>query len=351
MNFDGHGFDDDEQPWTAQPSAAPWPILRLSMADLEHLREKNRLDVAPDGPLASLLGPFLVTSGEERRRTARYLREHGLLPAEDGSETEPTPFRQALDIVARPEATLTVRYQSVGSMPALIPLYLANGVAAPAFLDDDGLHLGVPLDKDQIVESIQEKLLDEIPPELEAPVSLSRLSLRAAEILWTGTEREPSELIPHWLAFSALAQQLPEPGHVSALLEEVVAEGVIEELVDGYRLARAYRPWIEHWLSGLGCTVDYCPIAEGAGEDPASQPHRLSFYGAPGTWVVGTPDLPAALTAALDEAGRQRPGRGPGAPWWRPEEVGASLEACDRWTFAAPPARALGWHLGRLLAG
>lgn len=353
MEITGHLFERLHGTWQSSETAAPWPLLTLGVADLEHLVEAKLLRPAPNSPLAPLLGPFPRSTAAEREQAAERLRLRELLPttSDGGAEAgELSPFRHSLEIVARPEATLTVRFQSGDSYPALIPLFLAGGIAAPAFVDSDGLHLGMPLDKDHIVESIQNKLLEEIPPELESPVTVSRLALRAVEILWPGTGRPASELIPHWLAFSALAQQLPEPGHVSALLEAVVGEGVVEELIDGYRLSSRYLPWVEPWLSGEGCTIDYCPLAEAGDEAAKGRHHRLSFYGAPGHWVVGTPDLAAAVSPSLDEAGRRRPDLGLGAPWWRPETA-AAPDACDRWTFAAPPARALGWHLGRLLGG
>lgn len=336
------GPDPTTAPSPAE-SEAPWPFLALSAAEVAYLVELGVVELGADSPLAPLLeGRAPMLAPDEAIASSRRLRSKGLIGSTSVAAMGERPpaasqagalFRCALEVLAAPEARLIIVRQSPGEEPSLIPLFLAGELAAPGFIDDEGLHLGVPMDRRQLLDSIRINVHGESPAgdprgddELGEPVSLSPLVLQAVETLWRGTGRALSEPISRQQARTLLAAMTGDAGMVQGLLQLLLQAGVMTERDGGYRIDETYRPWLERVLSGHSCALELLPA--GASSPGEVVGDRLLFFGPPGRRVLCT--TPEELAATNGEAESE------------------ALPADATLRFSAPSSRLLSWKLRRL---
>lgn len=361
-------ISSSSQPDTRASSTAsgdsPWPFLTLAEDELRYLTHHRVVEPAAGSPVGILLeelqttdNPGATNGGETAslEEVGIRLQEKGLIrnlppkvngtPEAAGSEAGEL-FRRALEVLARPEARLIIVRQSPGEEPSLIPLFVSGELAAPGFIDDEGLHLGVPMDRQQLLDSIRHNLQSDNTGELESPVTLSPLVLQAVETLWRGTGRELSAPIPRHKARLLLLEMIGEQQLVQGLLRLLLQVGVIEELGGGYALTASYLPWLQRVLSGHSCAVEYTTL----GDDDSvrsPEPDRLLFFGPPGQRVLCShPEAGATAAPTLE---RPSPPPAPPLAEDRPGEASGSASADPLLYFSAPSERLLSWKLRRLI--
>ncbi|MCB1056260.1 MAG: hypothetical protein KDD11_12235 [Acidobacteria bacterium] len=324
---------------------SPWPFLTLSHAELSCLVEHGVIQPTAESPVSLVLesaadfeedaaaaAESLLDKGLVCRLTARYAG-----PAEPAASEAGALFRRSLEVLAAPEARLVIVRQSPEEEPSLIPLFVSGEFAAPGFIDDEGLHLGAPLDRTQLLDSIHINLQSDPSDELERPVSLSPLVLQAVETLWRGTGQPLRETIERWRAHTLLLGLIDDADLVRGLLRLLTTTGVIREVREGYRLTDPYLPWLERVLSGHSCAVEYFPIDEEGKEH--AEPDRLLFFGPPGQRILCT--QPETDGQAL--ADEQATGQPTASVEPTEDDPGEVLY------FSAPSDRLLSWKLRRLL--
>jgi hypothetical protein len=340
---------------TAEP---PWPFLTLAEDELRYLTQHRVLDPAAGSPVGLLLEGLeddLPREAPEESVEVRLL-EKGLIrnlpPKVNGTPERACSeagelFRRSLEVLARPEARLIIVRQSPGEEPSLIPLFVSGELAAPGFIDDEGLHIGAPMDRQQLLDSIRLNLQSDSTGELESPVSLSPLVLQAVETLWRGTGRELSASISRHQARLLLLEMIGDHQLVQGLLRLLLQVGVIEEYNGGYALTPSYLPWFQRVLSGHSCAVEFTTLGDD-GSIRSTEPDRLLFFGPPGQRVMCSHPETAA-TAAPPVENPAPPVPAPFAGEIEDHRAEASDSADPLLYFSAPSERLLSWKLRRLI--
>lgn len=332
---------------------APWPFLTLSRSELGCLVEHGVLTPTAESPVSLVLETPDPEDEDDALGAAERLLDKGLVcritprfagAAEPAASEAGALFRRALEVLAAPEARLVIIRQSPDEEPSLIPLFVAGELAAPGFIDDEGLHVGAPMDRTQLLESIHVNLQSDDSEHLEHPVTLSPLVLQAVETLWRGTRRPFSQPVSRAQAHTLLEHLLGDREMARGLLRFLCDIGVLGEEHGAYRLAEPYLPWMERVLSGHSCAVEYLPLGAEGSRPP--EPDRLLFFGPPGQRVLCT--QPEAEAAAVTP--RKETPWNPVATSPRNDGEGAG-DGQEEGTlfFSAPSDRLLTWKLRHLL--
>ncbi len=276
-----------------------WPLVAFDAAEILSLIELGLLEPPTCGPMADLLAGAAPPSLFLARRAAGSLHAKGLL---SGGIAAESPFWPALKVLARPEAALRIAQRDPGAGVSIIPLYLAGALAAPAYLAEDGLHLGAAMPKAQLSESIHGQLARSEGEEGAVPLALPPIALRAVSLLFPAGERGLAETIPYLEAFRALDAMVSDSALVEPLLELLLDFEVLEadlyQFDVGYRLSARARPWLESVLSGYSCELELTPLGEA--REPGSR--RLLFLGPPGKRVLLSELEPSDALAELESS-------------------------------------------------
>jgi hypothetical protein len=258
----------------------------------------------------------------ERARAARAVRL-------DGPPTAQEPYRQALDVIARPEALVRVRVAEPGQPPSDVAVLVKGGVAAPFLFDDGTLLVGPARPLESLASSLAEQARHEGPLAgqqiLVWPATLNVLTL-----VW-GRDQDASKSIARAEAERRLAGDGRSAATVAKAIDELIAGGVILASGDALRIVEAYRPFLDRVWSGHALQLESLPV-EGAPSLEAvlvQAGPRLLFVGAAGDRLLNDPVTGEALARWLD-----------GAPASEPKAI----------RLAAPPADVL-TKLVRLLVG
>ncbi len=321
---------------------SPWPIVTFSPAELAQLVRSEAISPSPASPITTLLHGHPGPPDDTRAVCAR-LEEKGLLrgaPYEPSSEMG-AYLLLSLKAMARPQARLVVARYTPEGEPSVLPLFLSGELAVPAFIDDAGLHLGTPMERSLLCDTLEDQLAGEESSVTGDRLELPFSALETIEGLWCGAERAFDQAIPRDLALEVLAH-LPEvEGEPRDQVEELLSCGLAVEASDGLRFSYDARPWMERVLSGHSCEVSLTPLEENPAV--ATRPLRLLFLGAAGQRVLcsgqdGFDDLESILLKGQDRA--VVPG-----PWTTPPA--SSLE--PTLTLSVLPHRVLRWYIRRLI--
>ncbi|MDY7095756.1 MAG: hypothetical protein SX243_22505 [Acidobacteriota bacterium] len=352
---------------SAASTDSPWPFLTLTESELQYLVQHRVVEPAAGSPVGLLLDGLQPAEATEpgqdspNEAVGVRLQEKGLIrhlpPKVNGTPEAAASeagelFRRALEVLAQPEARLIIVRQSPGEEPSLIPLFVSGELAAPGFIDDEGLHLGVPMDRQQLLDSIRINLQSDNTGELESPVTLSPLVLQAVETLWRGTGRELSAAISRHQARLLLLEMIGDQQLVQGLLRLLLQVGVIQEHNGGYALTPSYLPWFERVLSGHSCAVEFTALGDD-GSVQSPEPDRLLFFGPPGQRVLCShPEAGATAAPTLDRPSPPvSPPLAEDHPSAESQPNGApdSTSADPLLYFSAPSERLLSWKLRRLI--
>ncbi|MCB1035829.1 MAG: hypothetical protein KDD47_18555 [Acidobacteria bacterium] len=321
---------------------APWPIVTFSPAELAQLVRTKVLNPSRLSPIASLLRshPRAVL---EARAAAASLAEKGLLrqAAHEPASELGAYLLLSLKAIARPQARLVVARYTPGGEPSILPLFLSGELVVPAFLDEGGLHVGTPMEKCVLGDTLEAQLAGDDASPGRDRFLLSTSVLETLEGLWCGAGRSYAEPIPKELAQEILAH-LPDPqDDPDGLIEEMIASGVAIEGEDGLRFSAEAKPWMERVLSGHSCEVSYLPLQETPGQPGRSL--RLLFLGPTGrrilcTGAYGLDDLEALLAHGPDRAVVA-------GPWTSPPPGAEDPTLC----LSVLQRPVLRWYLRRLI--
>ena len=324
---------------------SPWPIVTFSPAELAQLVRMKVIQPSRTSPITAVLRGNPQAPLEARAATRR-LSEKGILRRE-----LPSPSSElgaclllSLKAIARPQARLVISRYTDSAEPSVLPLFLGGELAVPAFLDDAGLHVGTPMERSVLCDTLEHQLASEdFPPAGPAKdrLVLPYAILETIEGLWCGSGRAYDQAIPRSLALEVLAHLPDAEADPDAQVEELLASGLAIEETDGLRFTAEAKPWMERVLSGHSCEISLVSLED----DPAGdrRPLRLLFLGAAGRRILcagpeGLDDLEGMLLKGQDSA--IVPG-----PWTAP--AAGSAEAAL--TLTVLQHRVLRWYLRRLI--
>ncbi|MET0555577.1 MAG: hypothetical protein ABW221_21225 [Vicinamibacteria bacterium] len=247
----------------------------------------------------------------------------------DGPPTAEDPYRQALDVIAQPEALVRVRVVEPGQEPSDVAVLVKGGAAAP-FLFDDGTLLVGPA---RPLEAIAASLAGQAGH--DGPLSGQQIlvwpaTLKVLTLVW-GRDQDASKRIARAEAERRLAGEGRSAETVAKAIDELVAGGVILAAGDGLEIVEAYRPFLDRVWSGHALQIEFLPVLGAPSLDAVlvQTGPRLLFVGPAGDRILNDPVTGEALARWLD-----------GAPAAEPKAI----------RLAAPPAE-VRTKLVRLLLG
>jgi hypothetical protein len=247
----------------------------------------------------------------------------------DGPPTPDEPYRQALDVLAQPEALVRVRVVEPGQPPSDVALLVKARVAAP-FLFDEGTLLVGPARPLEALASVLAEQARHDGPLSGQQVLVWPATLKVLTLVWGGGQ-DASQRVPRAEAERRLAGEGRTAATVAKALDELVAGGVLLASGDALEIVPAYRPFLDRVWSGHALQIEFLTVMGAPSLEAVlvQTGPRLLFVGPAGDRILDDPVTGEALARWLD-----------GAPAAEPKAI----------RLAAPPPDVLS-QLVRLLVG
>jgi hypothetical protein len=281
-------------------SAVVMKTLRLSPAAADWLVVDSGLSVSPVSPFASLREAPPRSSPAERAAAAEAeLFAAGITFGPDGEGDSPAaPFREGLELLARPEARIQIVTQAAGKAPIKMSLYAHAGHAVPLVFDGQIFHVGPRRPLDATFAALQEQV--RAPRALEGRQILfwpSVLSVWA--MLWPGANPKLEERLTLEEALGRLGAPTVGKDKVEAVLRELEQKDLLFREAGSLSVPSEYRPWLRAALSGDRLQIDYTPLDGDRPSEGDERSARLTFVGPSGGRVLSRTLAGEELTQAL----------------------------------------------------
>jgi hypothetical protein len=283
-------------------------ILKLSRAAAEWLVRESGLECAEVSPLASLRGQPPSVDAEARAAAARdELIALGV--TFDGSEprAEAAPFRQALDLLLRPQARIQVVTQAAGKAPIKMTLFAREGHACALVSDGASFQVGPCRTLDATFAALQEQV--RAPRELEGKQILfwpSVLGIMVA--LWPGAGQDLDRRLTADEVLNRLGLPAEARDQGQAVIAELADRGLLAHQEGGLAVPLSFRPWLQAALSGHLVQLDVLALdRDDALQKAEERTARLLFVGPPGARVLSQTLEGEELAALLKGAAPNEP--------------------------------------------
>jgi hypothetical protein len=246
---------------------------------------------AADKLAASAASPLRMgaAKGRPAERAAaaeRELAQRGLTLDGAAASPDAQPFRDALAVLAQPEALVRVRIAEPGQQPADVAMLVRQGKAAAFLVQGESVLVGPARDLGAVADSLAGEAAHQGPLSGQQ-IILWPATLKVLSAVW-GAGRDASVSLSREEAERRLGGEGRPPETVKAALDEMVEAGVLVAAGGGLQVVSEYRPFLERVWSGRAMQVEYLPL-EGAPSFEAALgatgPHLL-FLGAPGDRVL-----------------------------------------------------------------
>ena len=167
----------------------------LSLPSLEWLKERGLLSVAPSSPLSGVLSSEFRTSESERGSAGEALAARGarLGGHKVGENVGASEFREALCILGNPEARLDLSIWAPNQPPIIVPLFISEGRIVLGYMDRLSFCVGLPLEKDCLVEALISNLQSE--RDRAHSIVVWPAHLRAGTLIWRGSRKTASDAV------------------------------------------------------------------------------------------------------------------------------------------------------------
>ncbi|MBI3473936.1 MAG: hypothetical protein HY013_21480 [Candidatus Solibacter usitatus] len=257
--------------------------IRLSIAALEWLAEGGHLPLTPASPLAFLLGAARQTAAEEQAAAGRDLHSRGIRFGVTGRPAGQDPsgslFRNAIEIVAAPEAVLRISIAAPPQPAVLLQLFLGKGRAALAFSGHDSLHVGAAMPVESLAAALTRKLEGAPPsPDLEE-IRMWPSQVKVCSLVWSGSpDQSAGRPVSRTKAVAALEQGGVSASAAGEVLSGLCEAGIVEERKGLVSLQHPYEHWMPLIWSGHLFQLERIAF----GDSPAPVP-RMLFTGPPGS--------------------------------------------------------------------
>jgi hypothetical protein len=225
----------------------------------------------------------------------------------DGPPSPEESHRQALDVIARPEALVRVRVAEPGQEASDIAVLVKGGVAAPFLFDDGTLLVGPARPLAALASSLAGQAVHD-GPLAGQQIVVWPATLKVLTLVW-GRDQDASKSIARAEAERRLAGESRSPETVAKAIDELVAGGVILASGDALEIVEAWRPFLDRVWSGHALQIEFLPV-EGAPSLEAALLQtgpRLLFVGAAGDRLLNDPMTGEALARWLDGAPASEP--------------------------------------------
>jgi hypothetical protein len=260
--------------------------LRLSRACAEWLAADSGLELAPVSPFAAL-GATPSAGPQQRAMAARAeLTALGVTLGAQEPGPEAAPFRQALELLVRPQSRLQVVTQSAGKAPLKMTLFAREGQACAFVSDKDSFQVGPRRALDATFAAIQEQVRP--PHELEGKQILFWPSVVAVlATLWPGAGQDIEQRLTRDQALERLGLPAATKARGDGVLGELADKGLLAHQDGGFAVPMAFRPWLSAALSGQLVQLDVLSLDGAEALQKADERTvRLLFVGRPGARVL-----------------------------------------------------------------
>lgn len=266
--------------------------LRLSMAALEWLAESG-LSIRAASPFGFLRTGKHSSTKEDRNAAEKEMNGIGIALKID-SKVRPSPeaalFQHAIEIVARPQAQITISAMDPKEDPLYVPLLLADEFVSLGYFDQEAFYVGAPVGLSALASALERKLQNEPDSENHSELCIGASELQLVTILWASANKNTSEPISRTDAIAALTNAGLKQSDAEEALNELCNINFLEEKEGTYLFRAPYDYWMKVISSGHIMEIEYTPLPEEddlealENVDEASQ--RLLFIGSPKNWYL-----------------------------------------------------------------
>ena len=260
-----------------------------------------KLEASPASPLRERPPGAAAGAAADRSAAQRELAAKGV-SLESPATAEAAPYREALDVLAQPEALVRVRILEPGLEPGDIAVVVRAQKAAAFAIRDQSLLVGPARDLDALAASLADQARHE-GPLVGQQIVLWPAALKVLSLVW-GRDQDASKEIARTEAEKRLAGEGRPAEKVKAALDELVAGGIVVAAGDALGIVAAYRPFLDRVWSGHGLQLEYLLFAGASSFEQvlAGNGPRLLFMGPPGDRVLNDPVTGEALRRFLNGA-------------------------------------------------
>ncbi|HXG64387.1 MAG TPA: hypothetical protein VNO70_04725 [Blastocatellia bacterium] len=283
--------------------------LRLSLADIERLREGGSVSISPASPFGFLLHRDAQTGKVKQQADGKFFEpgiesEAGKTFARSGHQGGLSLFDKSLEILSRPDARLRVSSISPNEPPTMITIFMMGEHAACGFFDTDYFHVGAPVNAVHLVNSLACSLQGQAPPGGNE-ISLFPSEIQLGSLLWRANGKRASgpisrEEVDHMLKKAGVNEE-----EVHGVLAGLLQADLIRSLGDSFVLNPRYQYWLDLIWSGYMFEIEHMALAGmSASEVKSPEPRikRLLFVGPPGRRVLYQMVNTAYLTDELSQS-------------------------------------------------
>jgi hypothetical protein len=275
--------------------------LRLSRACAEWLVHDSGLTFLPVSPFSSLRAAGPRAGPAERAAAAQAeLAGQGVQFGAVESGAPGIPFREALELLARPEARIQVVTQTAGKPPIKMTLFARAGHACAFVPEPEAFQIGPCRSLDATFAALQDQVRP--PRVLEGQQILFWPSvLGVLVMLWPGAGLDLDQPLSPDEALRRLGLPAASADDGEAMLGELAEKGLLAREAGALSVPASYRPWLQAALSGHMLQLEYASLlgAETL-EKMDGRTTRLLFVGPSGARLLSRTLAGEALAQVLN---------------------------------------------------
>lgn len=254
---------------------------------------------AADKLAATAVSPLRMRAG---KAPAAGPAERAAAAERELARAESQPYREALAVLAQPEALVRVRIAEPGQEPGDIAMLVRGDKTAVFLLQGESVLVGPARDLVAVADSLA---LDagHQGPLTGRQVLVWPSVLKALSLVW-GRDQDASASIPRAEAERRLGGEGRPADKVKAALDQMVQSGILIVSGEALQIVAEYRPFLDRVWSGRALQVEYLPLTGAPSFEAALAvpgPHLL-FVGPPGDRILDEPLTGEALARWLEGA-------------------------------------------------